>query len=1321
MQLPCLTLRPALLLTAALAFAFPTARGAAGENVVGRQSQNEGITIVPAPQKVTIDGDLSEWDLSGRIWCFADLALREEYSTEIAAMWDEKYLYLGLQFRDPTPLHNVVDPKFSASSAWKSDSVQLRVMTGDRISHITAWHFTPQELACLYVQRGKSLKETFGGERFVLTAPEGEELGQGVRLAHRQTGAGSYLQEIRLPWTLLWQEVPKLQAGMTFRLGFELFWGDTTGKNWPEHRYADNMQPGVTNREFYWKRPQPWGDGTLSSENHVPRRKYVADDVQRVEGSIPVRVELPASAERFTVALDDLQGRRVRTVGADLNPLDYTVAVQGDRRTVEVLWDGLTERGELAAPGTYQTQGLVRGPLDARYELNFYNPGTPPWKTVDGSGSWCADHTPVADVAAGGGRIFLSSGYAEGGSGLIGLDSTGRKRWGEHRGSKEIAADAEYVYAIYGQDHQLSLLRLAAADGRYAPWLRDGKPLPLELPLSVIFGKHDAPSQVKDIHVWGDLIVLALDDDRLAFIDKHSAALRSTMEADNPTAIAAGATGPLYAVLAGQLHELVPQGQGDLVFQTRVVPTPTLGKAGALAVDRDGQLAILDLGPDCQVKGYSPQGKLLYTCGRKGGRPPVGDFDPQAMSAMRKIAVDHLGQIWVVESWEYPRRVSVWNAQDGRLVRDYIGNAHYSASGCYLHDQDPTLAYVGPVEIQLDRQASDWRVTRTLWLPQEGDLDRFEIESGFTLPQRFRSDASGQMREYLFAKPYRPTKPLTLFMQDDDGSWRPVAAVGPVSAFSGKREHRLEDSQPPEGIFAGLSLDQGCYWNDLNHDGRVQFGECTIVDEPLANACGWGGRMSGDLTFYASQGRRGRTFQFKPIRFTQHGAPVYGPAGTRPIGPEGMHGDLVPVAEESLLLCLGGFRSGQNYMALSTAEENFGEVLWEYPNPYPAVHGSHEATMPAPGLLIGPLKHLGVADTGAPVGRVIALRGNLGQDYFFTTDGLMIGALFRDCRLPSRALPATAEELRGMSMASFSEGSEPFNGWFGRQDDGQIRMLTGMARQSPMLLRMHGFDSIRRFQGGTLTVDASTLARADLENARRAAAEAEKHYALTRAEKTPTIDADPREWRAVPQVEIRKSGSPERAQAALQYDDEHLYVLFHVSDASPMRNTGKDIRRLFKTGDAVDLQLSTKLDAEAARQPNEHHVRLLVAVHDSQPVVVRMKPVDPRAESQLAITYHSPVQEHRFDRVDLLAEAQVALQRHANRYLVEVAIPLQSLGLELKPGSTLRGDLGFISSDADGTQNVARTYWSNAATNLVSDEPSEAWLYPAFWGTFTIK
>ena len=82
--------------------------------MIGRQSQNEGILVLPAPAAaVKIDGDLSKRDWSGRIWCFADESVRNRFSVEVAAMWDKDNLYIGAKWKDATPMYSTVDPEFN--------------------------------------------------------------------------------------------------------------------------------------------------------------------------------------------------------------------------------------------------------------------------------------------------------------------------------------------------------------------------------------------------------------------------------------------------------------------------------------------------------------------------------------------------------------------------------------------------------------------------------------------------------------------------------------------------------------------------------------------------------------------------------------------------------------------------------------------------------------------------------------------------------------------------------------------------------------------------------------------------------------------------------------------------------------------------------------------------------------------------------------------------------------------------------------------------------------------------------------------------------
>jgi NAD-dependent dihydropyrimidine dehydrogenase PreA subunit len=50
-------------------------------------------------------------------------------------------------------------------------------------------------------------------------------------------------------------------------------------------------------------------------------------------------------------------------------------------------------------------------------------------------------------------------------------------------------------------------------------------------------------------------------------------------------------------------------------------------------------------------------------------------------------------------------------------VREYVGNTGHSGTGAYLHDQNPALAYVGPIEMALDRRARTWSVTPHIAAP----------------------------------------------------------------------------------------------------------------------------------------------------------------------------------------------------------------------------------------------------------------------------------------------------------------------------------------------------------------------------------------------------------------------------------------------------------------------------------------------------------------------------------------------------------------------------------------------------------------------------
>src|SRR5581483_1513225 len=146
-----------------------------------------------------------------------------------------------------------------------------------------------------------------------------------------------------------------------------------------------------------------------------------------------------------TLVVDDAQGNRV------CNLLAETYLPAGEQT---VTWDGYDlgdpKDGEpltrhRVPPGTYRVRGLVHDKITMRYEFSVNSPGTPPWKTKDGTGAWLADHSPPADVKflpAGSGspyghgaaQLLVCSTSGEAGDEFVWLNAEGRRLFGLNTG-----------------------------------------------------------------------------------------------------------------------------------------------------------------------------------------------------------------------------------------------------------------------------------------------------------------------------------------------------------------------------------------------------------------------------------------------------------------------------------------------------------------------------------------------------------------------------------------------------------------------------------------------------------------------------------------------------------------------------------------------------------------------------------------------------------------------------------------------------------------------------------------------------------------------
>jgi len=164
----------------------------------GTPTENTGIRSLPAG-KVTIDGKLGDWDLSGGIFVCKNVEQqRDRQSAWIHLMHDDKNLYVLARWCDQTPMNNPKDTR-KDGDGFNGDSLQLRLLADpntpqERCVHLTCWHG----------QDGGDMVEIVYGRKFdrACSKEERELDPTSQALALSADGKG-YIQEIAIPWALL--------------------------------------------------------------------------------------------------------------------------------------------------------------------------------------------------------------------------------------------------------------------------------------------------------------------------------------------------------------------------------------------------------------------------------------------------------------------------------------------------------------------------------------------------------------------------------------------------------------------------------------------------------------------------------------------------------------------------------------------------------------------------------------------------------------------------------------------------------------------------------------------------------------------------------------------------------------------------------------------------------------------------------------------------------------------------------------------------------------------------------------------------------------
>ncbi len=1273
------------------------AMDAFGYSAVQNKADNTEVRIVPAPGPVAVDGVLADWDLSGAIVMFIDEASKDAYRVRAAMMYDQDYLYIGGVWRDPTPMMNVNHFGGDVQNAWNADAIQVRfvsnpdiksdasTMMGGRmpaeqqqfVNHINLWYSTQDQKA------GYQACYTLGYKDSILN-PEG---GRGA-FVKDPDGKGSTF-EYRIPLTVL--RAPRAyQSGDKVQMQFQIHWGNEKGTE---------LKSGITDvrnpksNTLGYMGPAAWGTGVFMAEGNLP--PIEKSRLDRAEGHIPVKFTM-AKDGKASISIRNAAGKTIRTgIGA----VPYT---PGEHTW---LWDGLDDFDQPVPARTYEARILTHDGIGQKYVCNVGVSGTPPWQTEDGTGGWAGDYWAPTFVATEGDRVVLGTGNAEAAKPTIGTDLEGKKLWPTT--ALGLSLTLRNGFGYFGNNGNLTKFRLT--DGQLSPFA-DGRPN-AQVPVGRGLAALDDQT-----------LVTANGTNKLFLVDSATGKQKGEVATPVPLSggLATDARGTVYAVSSNTVGKVHPKA-GGFTPVARDLDEPKM-----LACDAEGNLYVSLQGKTMQVWKLDATGKAVQKFGKAGGRPSMNAFDPAGMLNPYAIAVDKNNRLWVCEDDRAPKRYSCWNA-DGTLYKDFYGSQPYSTAG-YFDPGDPGKFYAYNVRYSVDYEKGTWRPDGTIlrtYTDNGVELQEAGYHSGGTVVAR-------DGRKFMLVNGYMGDGRVSLY-EENGVSWVPRLTV---SAGGGR----------------GKNWKPAHAWLDTNNDGKVQVAE--ISAEPAGKGKtvpdGWEPRPSGLLKIMTGRqlamdgnlnlisyrgdtwlepcapGKRDKPFDIVRLDFlgfAKNGALQYAdePRVMAHDDEGGAFNGVCGDDDGSTYAMLAGALLGRGERAQSSGSRIAkygpdGKEQWRYAH----VHCGFAWTSSTytPGFVAAAFRM-----SSAQHPDLLPVTGYYGQYYLIDKkDGLFVDALGQDQR-------------SAYTMDHTMVLTENFNGNIFKHPKTGKTYFTGGDADS-RIWEVTGLDSIKR-SSAKISVDGAMVARAakNSEQNRLAALALQARYAggrntaVLKRLASAAADGNDSEWQGATALPIGDS-KEKPAQVQFGYDDQNLYARFEVQSAVPFLNTPTDYKLLFKSGSALELCLTPKLDERKVGANNRHpmevgDLRVLIArTKDGQLIATRYRPKIEAKEKPLAAFFETPsAGREDFDEIAEWNDLPMHYREIKGGYVVEVAVPWASTAI--KPARDLRFllDAGVIYGNEGGTRNATRALWSDRTpeVNVNNDIPTESRMHPNGWGLVVVE
>jgi hypothetical protein len=1075
---------------------------------------------------------------------------------------------------------------------------------------------------------------------------------------------------------------------------------------------------------------------------------------------IPIHFTLRAPS-RVTLVIEDANGNRVRNLVSDTPfPAGANTA----------WWDGSDDLGRtpeaaehgvylipthFVAPGHYTVRGITHSAIDLHYEMSLYGAGSPPWETADGTGGWLTNHSAgqaalfvPGDRAITGDKpmVYLGSYVSEGGAALAWVDLDGNKKggrgWigGAWTGAPYLARDTGsapdhsiYVASVWGDKAKVNIpntpmeLRLTALTAH-----KDREVLKYSFPSGGRRDPADTHSvdqvfmdQIAGLSVRNGVLVASLAmRGELLLVDAAAGRLIGLLQVEDPRGSVFDEQGNLLVLSGKKLLRyrcptggIAPQMSPQALGAPETVVSQGLEDPVGITLN-SASIYISDRGNSNQVKVFSMQGKFIRAIGNAGPRV-AGPYDPLHMNNPRGLAIDSNQHLWVTEEDFQPKRVSVWTLE-GHLLKAFYGPTEYGGGG-NLDPIDKTKFYYRGMEFKLDWHAGTSVPTQILYRWKVGDL----------VPPKHGDPTSvlysGGHRYFTDTYLGNGTQGMTVGMLylDEGGVIHPVAAFGRANDWPVLQGAAFQAKLPPGTDITQRSIAKSVLfsWSDLNGNGQVDPEEVTFRKAAsgsiMIDAGAQGPVM---LDAYLD----GNAMRFAPVRMLPNGTPVYdlnqGVVLTDKAQPQASDGGgQILVSSENTVLTT----APKPFARESLGGFNAQGHSWSYPSLWPGLHPAHSAPVAdQPGELIGTTRLLGpfIHSSAVSVGDLWGINGNDGDLYLFTADGLFIAQLFQDVRTGKPWNMPIAQH--NMLMNDVSLHDEDFFPSLASTSDGSIYAIDG---GHSAIVRVDGLNTLKRLPN--ISID---LTKADMDVAQSFMTTSEQARQQNVGPRTLQVTMRPgsapvlhdlastlasANWATIDQriTQVGWNAKPDLVEAAVTIAAGHLYAVFRTSDPNLLKNSGAVANAPFKSGGALDLMIGTDPAANPARKsPVAGDLRLLVYQVNGQTHATIYRPVVKGTANP--VPFSSP---DRTITIDQVQDVSREIQLDAANGIYTLSVPLSTLGLTPQPGESIKADIGILRGN--GQQTTQRVYWSNKATGITSDVPSEAALTPNLWGTWIFQ